>query len=72
MPGNGHRAGQPMYPTVADGRDDFGRLVASIRTRAPNRHNTVPRVIAQGDLVLLHTRSQNKPGPNVALTDISG
>lgn len=25
---------------------------------------------AQGDLVLLHTRSQNKPGPDVALTDI--
>jgi predicted SnoaL-like aldol condensation-catalyzing enzyme len=57
-------------PTVADGTDDFRRLVTSLKTNAPNRHNTVQRVIAQGDLVLLHTRSQNKPGPDVALTDI--
>jgi predicted SnoaL-like aldol condensation-catalyzing enzyme len=57
-------------PTVADGPDDFRRLVTNLKTSAPNRHNTVQRVIAQGDLVLLHTRSQNKPGPDVALTDI--
>jgi predicted SnoaL-like aldol condensation-catalyzing enzyme len=57
-------------PTVADGPDDFRRLVTNLKTSAPNRRNTVQRVIAQGDLVLLHTRSQNKPGPDVALTDI--
>jgi len=57
-------------PTVADGPDDFRRLVTGLKANAPNRHNTVQRVIAQGDFVLLHTRSQNPPGPDVALTDI--
>jgi len=57
-------------PTVADGPGPFRGFVTTLKATATNRINTIERVIAQGDLVLVHHRSQNAPGPDVALTDI--
>jgi predicted SnoaL-like aldol condensation-catalyzing enzyme len=65
----------PVYrqhnPTVADGAGPLRGLVTELKASLPGRSTTFEHVIAQGDLVLLHTHSRPNPGaPGMALTDI--
>lgn len=65
----------PVYrqhnPTVADGPAPLRGLVAGLTTNLPRRTTTFAHVIAQGDLVMLHTHSRGTPGDlGRALTDI--
>ena len=49
-------------PWVADGPDGFRRFVTFLRDRFPDGRNEVKRVIAEGDLVVLHVHSHRVPG----------
>ena len=65
----------PVYrqhnPTVADGPAPLRGLVAGLKTNFPGRTTTFAHVIAQGDLVMLHTHTRGTPGDlGRALTDV--
>jgi predicted SnoaL-like aldol condensation-catalyzing enzyme len=49
-------------PTAPDGPEGFKRLVALLKEKFPNSHNEIKRVIAEGDLVVLHVHSVREPG----------
>lgn len=58
-------------PRVANGRDAFVAAFAQIFARYPQRHSTVHRVIADGDLVALHVQTVNDSSdPGMAIVDI--
>lgn len=58
-------------PWVADGPDGLFRFVEFRRQRFPHSRNEVKRVIAEGDLVVLHVHSVVVPGtPGRAIVDI--
>ena len=49
-------------PLAPDGPEGFKRLVALLKEKFPNSHNEIKRVIAEGDLVVLHVHSVREPG----------
>ncbi len=49
-------------PTAPDGPEGFKRLVTLLKEKFPNSHNEIKRVIAEGDLVVLHVHSVREPG----------
>ncbi|WP_327418313.1 nuclear transport factor 2 family protein [Streptomyces sp. NBC_01233] len=58
-------------PTIPDGRDAFKNYVRDLHTRYPNLKYNVKRVLAQGDLVLVHANPIYEPGTRgVAVMDI--
>lgn len=58
-------------PTIADGRDAFKNFTRDLHTRYPNLKYNVKRVLAQGDLVLVHSNPVYEPGTRgVAVMDI--
>ena len=58
-------------PWVADGPEGLFRFVEFRRQRFPHSRNEVKRVIAEGDLVVLHVHSVVVPGtPGRAIVDI--
>ena len=58
-------------PLAPDGPEGFKRLVALLKEKFPNSHNEIKRVIAEGDLVMLHVHSVREPGQRgTAIVDI--
>jgi len=58
-------------PTAADGAEGLKGFIEFLKTRFPNQKGEIKRVIAEGDLVVLHvhsTRGDNTPGR--AIVDI--
>jgi len=58
-------------PTAADGAEGLKGFIDFLKARFPNQHGEIKRVIAEGDLVVLHvhsTRGDNTPGR--AIVDI--
>jgi predicted SnoaL-like aldol condensation-catalyzing enzyme len=49
-------------PTVADGPEALRTLIVNRKAATPQAQNTVERVVAQGDLVLIQSNGQNTPG----------
>lgn len=59
----------PQYkqhnPTAADGAEGLKSFIEFLKTRFPTQKGEIKRVIAEGDLVVLHvhsTRGDNTPG----------
>ena len=58
-------------PAVPDGPDGLKRLVALLKEKFPNSKSEIKRVIAEGDLVMLHVHSVREPGQHGrAIVDI--
>jgi predicted SnoaL-like aldol condensation-catalyzing enzyme len=58
-------------PTAADGAEGLRSFIDFLKTRFPNQRGEIKRVIAEGDLVVLHvhsTRGDDTPGR--AIVDI--
>jgi predicted SnoaL-like aldol condensation-catalyzing enzyme len=49
-------------PGAPDGPEGFKRLVMLLKEKFPNSHSEIKRVIAEGDLVVLHVHSVREPG----------
>jgi predicted SnoaL-like aldol condensation-catalyzing enzyme len=49
-------------PAVPDGPDGLRRLVDFLKEKFPNSKSEIKRVIAEGDLVMLHVHSVRQPG----------
>jgi predicted SnoaL-like aldol condensation-catalyzing enzyme len=49
-------------PTGADGPQGLKNLVTFLKEKFPQSHNEIKRVIAEGDLVVLHVHSVRTPG----------
>ena len=48
-------------PGAANGSEGFKRLVGFLKEKFPNSRNEIKRVIAEGDLVVLHVHSRRSP-----------
>ncbi len=48
-------------PGAANGPEGFKRLVDFLKEKFPNSRNEIKRVIAEGDLVVLHVHSKRTP-----------
>jgi predicted SnoaL-like aldol condensation-catalyzing enzyme len=48
-------------PGAANGPEGFKRLVGLLKEKFPNSHGEIKRVIAEGDLVVLHVHSKREP-----------
>lgn len=48
-------------PGAANGPEGFKRLVGFLKEKFPNSRNEIKRVIAEGDLVVLHVHSKREP-----------
>jgi predicted SnoaL-like aldol condensation-catalyzing enzyme len=48
-------------PGAANGPEGFKRLVTFLKEKFPNSRNEIKRVIAEGDLVVLHVHSRRDP-----------
>jgi predicted SnoaL-like aldol condensation-catalyzing enzyme len=58
-------------PTAADGAEGLRAFIDFLRTRFPNQRGDIKRVIAEGDLVVLHVHSTRGDGtPGRAIVDI--
>ena len=58
-------------PNVPDGRDAFKAGFKRIFSEFPQRHSTIHRAIAEGDLVALHLLTQKTPDDRgTAIVDI--
>jgi predicted SnoaL-like aldol condensation-catalyzing enzyme len=58
-------------PTAADGAEGLRAFIDFLKTRFPNQRGEIKRVVAEGDLVVLHvhsTRGDDTPGR--AIVDI--
>lgn len=65
----------PQYiqhnPTAADGAEGLKGFVEFLKNRFPNQRGEIKRVIAEGDLVVLHVHSTRDDGtPGRAIVDI--
>ena len=49
-------------PTAPDGIEGFKRLIAFLKEKFPNSRSEIKRVIAEGDIVVLHVHSVREPG----------
>jgi predicted SnoaL-like aldol condensation-catalyzing enzyme len=58
-------------PTAADGAEGLRSFIDFLKARFPNQRGEVKRVIAEGDLVVLHVHSTRADGtPGRAIVDI--
>ena len=58
-------------PTAADGADGLRAFIDFLKMRFPNQRGEIKRVIAEGDLVVLHVHSTRGDGtPGRAIVDI--
>ncbi len=58
-------------PTAADGAEGLKSFIEFLKTRFPTQRGEVKRVIAEGDLVVLHVHSTRGDGtPGRAIVDI--
>ena len=48
-------------PGAANGPEGFKRMVGLLKEKFPNAHSEIKRVIAEGDLVVLHVHSKRDP-----------
>jgi predicted SnoaL-like aldol condensation-catalyzing enzyme len=48
-------------PGAGNGPEGFKRLVGFLKEKFPNSRNEIKRVIAEGDLVVLHVHSKRSP-----------
>src|SRR5260221_10899814 len=49
-------------PGAADGPEGFKKLVEFLKEKFPSSKSEIKRVIAEGDLVMLHVHSMREPG----------
>jgi predicted SnoaL-like aldol condensation-catalyzing enzyme len=49
-------------PLVPNGPDGLKGLITLLKTKFPNAHSEIKRVIAEGDYVMLHVHSVREPG----------
>ncbi|MEN9659729.1 MAG: hypothetical protein RL571_3194 [Pseudomonadota bacterium] len=58
-------------PEVANGVQPLQDFIRYLKTNSPNSRAVIKRVIAEGDLVMLHVHSQDKAGERgMAIVDI--
>jgi predicted SnoaL-like aldol condensation-catalyzing enzyme len=58
-------------PTAADGPDGLRAFIDFLKQRFPNQRGDIKRVVAEGDLVVLHVHSTRGDGtPGRAIVDI--
>jgi predicted SnoaL-like aldol condensation-catalyzing enzyme len=58
-------------PTAADGAEGLSAFIDFLKARYPNQRGEIKRVIAEGDLVVLHVHSTRDDGtPGRAIVDI--
>jgi predicted SnoaL-like aldol condensation-catalyzing enzyme len=58
-------------PTAADGAEGLRGFIVFLKARYPNQRGDIKRVIAEGDLVVLHVHSTRGDGtPGRAIVDI--
>jgi predicted SnoaL-like aldol condensation-catalyzing enzyme len=58
-------------PSIADGTEPLRQFVMDLRVRFPENHNTLERVMGQGDLVVIHHHAIAIPGtPGTAIIDL--
>ena len=57
-------------PLVGDGPEGLGRFIAGLQTDYPEARSEVVRVVAEGDLVVLHVRSTRTPADERAIVEI--
>ena len=57
-------------PLVEDGPEGLGRFIAGLRTDYPEARSEVIRVVAEGDLVVLHVRSTRTSAEQRAIVEI--
>jgi predicted SnoaL-like aldol condensation-catalyzing enzyme len=58
-------------PTAADGAEGLRAFIDFLKTRFPNQRGEIKRVIAEGDLVVLHVHStRGDATPGRAIVDI--
>jgi predicted SnoaL-like aldol condensation-catalyzing enzyme len=58
-------------PTAADGAEGLRAFIDFLKTRFPNQRGEIKRVIAEGDLVMLHVHStRGDATPGRAIVDI--
>jgi predicted SnoaL-like aldol condensation-catalyzing enzyme len=58
-------------PTAADGAEGLRAFIDFLKTRFPNQRGEIKRVIAEGDLVVLHVHStRDDDSPGRAIVDI--
>ncbi len=58
-------------PTAADGAEGLRGFIDFLKTRFPNQRGDIKRVVAEGDLVVLHVHSTRGDGtPGRAIVDI--
>jgi predicted SnoaL-like aldol condensation-catalyzing enzyme len=58
-------------PTAADGAEGLRAFIDFLKTRFPNQRGDIKRVIAEGDLVVLHVHStRGDATPGRAIVDI--
>jgi predicted SnoaL-like aldol condensation-catalyzing enzyme len=57
-------------PQVADGVEPFIAFVSGMRSKFPEMHLEIKRVVAQGDIVVTHSHMTLAPGsPGIAVAD---
>src|SRR5271163_3160009 len=57
-------------PQVADGVEPFIAFVSDMRSKFPEMHLEIKRVVAEGDMVVTHSHLTLAPGsPGIALAD---
>jgi predicted SnoaL-like aldol condensation-catalyzing enzyme len=57
-------------PLVEDGPDGLGRFIAGLKMGYPEARSEVIRVVAEGDLVVLHVRSTRTSTDRRAIVEI--
>ncbi|MET0292318.1 MAG: nuclear transport factor 2 family protein [Steroidobacteraceae bacterium] len=57
-------------PTAADGKEGLKGFIDFLKSRFPTQRGEIKRVIAEGDLVVLHVHSTRGDGPGRAIVDI--
>jgi predicted SnoaL-like aldol condensation-catalyzing enzyme len=58
-------------PNVVDGPEGLAAFVQFLHEKFPNSHSEIKRVVAEGDLVVLHVHSVREPGTRgTAIVDI--
>jgi predicted SnoaL-like aldol condensation-catalyzing enzyme len=57
-------------PTAADGKEGLRGFIDFLKSRFPTQRGEIKRVIAEGDLVVLHVHSTRGDGAGRAIVDI--
>ncbi|MFK3662017.1 ester cyclase [Scandinavium sp. NPDC088450] len=58
-------------PTAKDGVEGFKEFIAFLKTKYPDSHSEIKRVLTDGDYVVLHVKTSGRePGVTKAIIDI--